>query len=316
MSQQELNDREDALWDSMLKALKTSARWHLALKWLGLLGVLVCTIGGGMDGGLLAVEPQVPTIKGLLVIIGGLVAAASSSLLLFVEWETPALMDQVRRQILETKVYLQERDQLAKLDKRRLALLQLHADVYEACENFPPDVPIQSVVQGMMDAGGIHLQSAIDVEISESWAFSVFQRQATGADVEEMVRIAVHWADRGSEQRGVPRTWPKQQGFTGWAWHDGDDLIVHDINDPAYAGRYTAQGDKFLGSDARRYISAAAIPIKVGADNEIWGCVTATSDQPGRFKRDPADVRSQNVETVRALARLIATQVAIRGGGA
>jgi hypothetical protein len=165
----------------------------------------------------------------------------------------------------------------------------------------------------MMDAGGIHLQAAMDTDRHELWAFSIFRKSVEPDGVEVMTRIAVHWADRIGEHV-LPRTWLKQEGFTGWAWHDGDELIVPNVNDLNYAGRYQVPEYKKRENDEQRYVSAAAIPIRVGEHDEIWGYVTATSNKAGRFKRDPTNLQSQNVETVRALARLIATQVALRTG--
>lgn len=309
----DLNQKEDDLWNSLIEALKTSAKWHLAIKWIGIVGALICTIGGGMNGGLLTPKMDAVTLKGLLVSIGGIAAMVSSGLLIFVEWETPKLLDKVRDQIKETRNFIQERDALLRLDGRRRALLELHKDVYEACERAKPDAAIETVVQSIMDAGGIHLHGAMDTESNEVWAFSVFQKTTDQDGQETMNRIAVHWADRSGEQR-QGRSWAKREGFTGWAWHDEDELIIHDINDEVYAQRYKVPDYKKHENDEVRYVSAAAIPIWVGADDDIWGVVTATSNKASRFKRDPTNLQSQNVETVRALSRLIATQVAIRTG--
>jgi hypothetical protein len=307
-----LDSSEDGVWQSLVSALQKSARWQLAIKCIGIGSALVCTIGGGINGGMLTAAKDAVTLKGLLVSIGGVSAMVSSALLIFVDWETPKLLNQVREHIKDARNFLRERDALLDLDGKRRALLELHADVYETCERARADASIETVIQIMMDAGGIHLQAAIDTDRHESWAFSIFRKSRGRDDVEEMERIAVHWADRIGEQ-GRPRRWRKREGFTGWAWHDGDELIVHDINDQMYAGRYQGPVEKRRDGDADRYVSAAAIPIRVGVEDEIWGYVTATSNKPGRFKRDPTNLQSQNVETVRVLARLIATQVAIRG---
>jgi hypothetical protein len=310
----DLNTSEDAVWQSLIGALQTSARWHLAIKWIGIVGALVCTIGGGIDGTMLTSGKDAVTLKGFLVGLGGLSAMVSSALLLWVEWETPTLLGRVRDHIKEARNYLQERDALLALDSKRRALLELHSDVYETCERAKPNATIRTVIQTMMDAGGIHLKGSMDTDRDETWAFSVFEKVVDKDGVEEMERIAVHWADRIGEQ-GKPRKWRKQEGFTGWAWHDGDELIVHDVHDPIYAGKYLVPEGKRHDGDHTYYVSAAAIPIRVGVGDLIWGYVTATSNTAGRFRRDPSNVQSQNVETVRVLARLIATQVAIRGKG-
>lgn len=312
MDHSELDRAEAELWERLIGALRRSSKAHAAIKVVLILGgAVVGAIGGAMEGGIAPSQGDgLVTLKGLLVALGALGAFAGGVLLLIADWETPDLLDLAKRFVREAKDYLLERDELLKLDDKRRALLEMQSDIYEACENLGRDEPLKAVARAILAVGSVNLNAAIGFEPGERWAFSVFQRVKLGED-EVMKRVAVQWAERDGESK-PGRNWKIREGFTGWAWADAEDLIVGNANDPEWNGKYAAPEDKKIGSDAERYVSAAAIPIKVGATDEIWGVVTATSNFENRFKRNPQDVRSQNVDTVRVLARLIATQVALR----
>ncbi|MXP10763.1 GAF domain-containing protein [Pseudoblastomonas halimionae] len=250
------------------------------------------------------------TVKGLLVILGGGAAGLGGLLLLFLEWDTPELLSSAKSYVEQVKVYLAERDELLRLDEKRRALLDMQTDIYEACETLPKSTPVERVVKAILDIGSVNINAAIGFEAGEVWAFSIFRKTGKGR-AQKMERIAVHWADREGEGREA-RDWKKKEGFTGWAWHDATDVIVDDARNAEHGGKYDASDDKRHDSDKDRYVSAAAIPILIGKSNVVWGVVTATSNASGRFKRNPSDIKSQNVDTVRVLARLIATQVALR----
>lgn len=313
---------EAKLWDRLIVGLRKSSKWQFLIKVILILGgTLISVIGGSMEGplspkpivGSPGTEVGILTLKGAMVILGAASAGLGGLLLLFVEWDTPELLDKARSYVKQIRVYLDERDALLRLDDKRRALLEMQTDIYEGCESMDKAQPIENVVRTILQLGSVNLPAAIGFDNRERWAFSVFRRVGEG-EAEVMQRIAVHWADRDGEQR-EGRSWKKQQGFTGWAWHDNAEVIVQDVNAVEEGGKFHAAPGMAHQDDNQRYVSAAAIPIKVGTNDELWGVVTATSNVAGRFKRNPHDVRSQNVETVRVLARLIATQVALRNHG-
>ncbi|MGN6620661.1 MAG: hypothetical protein ACTHKR_06315 [Sphingomonas sp.] len=61
----------------------------------------------------------------------------------------------------------------------------------------------------------------------------------------------------------------------------------------------------------------AAIPVRLGPDQMIWGVVAVSSNRVGRFRRDPGNRQVQTVDTVRAMPRMIALMAAAfqRGQG-
>ncbi|RVQ68751.1 hypothetical protein EKN06_00510 [Croceicoccus ponticola] len=209
------------------------------------------------------------------------------------------------------------------LDKRRRFLLIAIQQMHEAIERMPHETPVVTVIEAMLDAGSSDLEGAIGFEAGEKWAFSIFQREPDpdGGRFEVMQRIVVSFNDRQREKAREAekpemqtRHWKKKEGFTGVCWQHDDEVIEADLRSPEVASQYPVPKGKQKLGDEERYISVAVIPIKVGSANDMWGCVTATSNVPDRWRRAVNDPREHNVMVVRQLAQLIAMQVALRDG--
>lgn len=223
----------------------------------------------------------------------------------------------------EKEEFEQKLSNVEVLDRRRRFLLIAIQQMHEAIERMPHETPLVTVIEAMLDAGSSDLEGAIGFEAGEKWAFSIFQRvpDPDGGKFEVMQRIAVSFNDRQREKAREAdkpemqtRHWKKKQGFTGVCWQNDDEVIEADLRDPLVAKRYPIDKDKQKPGDEDRYVSVAVIPIKVGSTNEMWGCVTATSNVPDRWRRAVNDPREHNVMVVRQLAQLIAMQVALRDG--
>lgn len=209
------------------------------------------------------------------------------------------------------------------LDRRRRFLLLAIQQMLEATERMPHETPLVTVIEAMLDAGSSDLEGAIGFDAGEKWAFSIFQRQRDpdGGKFEVMRRIVVSFNDRQREKAREAdkpemqtRHWKKKEGFTGVCWQHDDEVIEADLRDPLVAKQYPVPKTKLKPGDEDRYVSVAVIPIKVGSSDEMWGCVTATSNIPDRWRRAVNDPREHNVMVVRQLAQLIAMQVALRDG--
>jgi hypothetical protein len=169
----------------------------------------------------------------------------------------------------------------------------------------------------MLDAGSNDLIGACGFEAGEKWTFSIFQRQKESKKQNShwvMRRIAVTWADRAGEKDVEPRYWKKKEGFTGSSWQSDKEVVEADLREPDVASDYQVPAAKQRESDAEKYVSVAVIPIRIGADDEMWGSVTATSDRSNRWRRGSTDPREQNVMVVRLISQLVAMQVALRNG--
>lgn len=305
-------DEENQLWEKLIKGLRSSSRWQFFIKVALILGgTLTSVIGGAMTGPLVPTEGSgALTQKGLLVILGGGAAGLGGFLLLLIEWDTPELLNSAKSYVEQVRRYLGERDELLRLDEKRRALLEMQSDIYEACEALALKTDIDVVMRTILEVGSFNINAAIGFESGEIWAFSIFKKVGQGRN-QRMSRVAAYWADRQGEVNQA-RDWKKKEGFTGWAWQDANEIIVEDVRSAEHGGKFDAPSAKRHETDHTRYVSAAAIPVLVGPKDAVWGVVTATSNVAGRFKRNPHDAKAQNVDTVRVLARLIATQVALR----
>ena len=309
--------------EARLKPNRAGAMRKMTERVLGLEKLRLWFVGLSVVGALLiALSKAFSGTEGAVLIVGGaLVAAVGAAFTArfdFRKLELTSLLADAEAIAEEAIVAGREADQrqqadnanAAQLDAKRRALLEMQANVHTGCLNCPLGEPIERVAQLIMNLASAELVDAIGFERGERWAFSLFR--AIGADDDVVLRrVAVHWADRHRE--GVDgRVWKPREGVTGWAWHDRGEVILSDIYDVEHGAKYMAHGDSRRDDDRDRYVSAAAIPIRLGKGAGIWGILTATSSHRGRFMRNPQDASSQNVETVRCLARLFAGQIAIR----
>lgn len=190
-----------------------------------------------------------------------------------------------------------------KLDRRRIAYRQASNMMREAAEqSMLADVAtLTSAADFMLKSAVVPIGAAIGFEMEERWAISIFQVQSEG-DASVLRRVAGLRADRLAEQAQA-REWRLNEGLVGVAWHTGRDGIIEDYRDPQVAIDYPVPDEQRRGYDPDRYRSMAAIPIRVGPEQAIWGVIAASSDRTGRFRRDPGNDKVQAVDTVRIIGR-------------
>jgi GAF domain-containing protein len=80
--------------------------------------------------------------------------------------------------------------------------------------------------------------------------------------------------------------------------------VIGDTSDEAIKTQYLV--DRPDPGREALYRSVAAIPILVNSGNEVWGVVTATTNRPNVFVRDKENIKVQNVEMIRDIARVAA----------
>lgn len=197
------------------------------------------------------------------------------------------------------------------LDRRRMAYRHASNVMREAVEqSMLADVAtLVSAADFMLKSAELAVRAAIGFETDERWAISIFQVQGQG-DEAVLHRLAGMRAERLAEQAQA-REWCRNEGLVGVAWHTGRDGIIADYRDPQVAIDYPVREEQRRDYDPDRYRSMAAIPIRVGPDQAIWGVVAASSDHTGRFRRDPGNDRVQSVDTVRLIARSAALLAAV-----
>ena len=312
---QVLQGHREALMEKGLAWVRRARRFQTAINLCCVLGgAALSGVGGAMDGGLVPSSGDgLVTTKGLCVWVGVIAVLIGGAMLYFIQDEAPALLSRASQLEAEAQKHLDERDalmsrleSLAALDVKRLALLDANRIMRETLEQalLEPTADIAGSAQLMLDAALRAVISSIGFEPHEEWAISIFQVQG-----DELVRIAAGRADRLAERNGA-RSWQRNQGFVGSAWAGERDIIISDGQDPTVADEYPVPVALVRPYDTHRYRSMAAIPIRVGEPEEIWGVVAASTNCAERFRRDPGNKRVQAVDTVRAIARMVALMVA------
>jgi hypothetical protein len=314
----QLRKAEDWIWKRTLKGLRSSRRWQNAIKVVLILcGALIGAVGGGMEGPLRPTGNGILTLKGLMVIGGGFMAFLGGFLLLFIDENLPELLSGARNLAASARGYLDERDakdrQLADfeaLDRRRRALSTAASLMVEALEQSltRAGVTVETAIKFMLRMAISNIDAAIGFDAGELWSVSIFRVEGDGAD-QHLNRIAVLRNDRSTEDE-EGRKWCRMEGFVGAAWHSEKEVVIGDSRDPLVVQDYPVPAEKRKDDDAAKYRAMAAIPIRVGPKGQIWGVVAASSNVQDRFRRDPANHRAQNVDTVRMIAKMIALAAA------
>lgn len=106
------------------------------------------------------------------------------------------------------------------------------------------------------------------------------------------------------------RAWPEGVGAAGQAFSTGKEIIVPDMTSNDLGTVYELDPGMQRDYDGDRYKSLAAVPVKVDGDGSApWGVVIGTNDVSHHFQVDRSpSVRP--VETVRALAGMVALGIA------
>lgn len=310
-----LRTRRDALMTKGLAWVGTARRFQ---RWINIVGVIgggtLAVIGGGMEGPMVPVTGEgVLTVKGATIVLGGMLVAVASLILLHLQDEGPALLASASELEREAQKFLDERDALKRdvqdcleRDERRLALIDANRTMREALEQFllDADAKVPETVEGMLDAAGRFINRSIGFEQGEAWVISVFQVQG-----DQLVRVASRRANR-LDEKPDGRSWKQNEGFVGVAWAQKRDVIIHDGTLQDIVADYPVPHEKARDYDAVRYRSLAAIPVRLGDPAEIWGVIAASTDRADRFRRDPDNRQVQSVDTVRLIARMTALMAA------
>lgn len=314
-----LREHRDRLMATGLAWVRQARRYQAGINIVCVMGgAALAGIGGAMDGGLAPSSGDgLVTAKGLCVWLGIGLVFVGGLLLLLIRDEAPELLARAAALEGQAQTFLDERDGLlarlesaAALDRKRLALIHANRIMREALEQvlLVPAATPDTASHVMLHTALRYIIASIGFDADEEWAISVFQVQGEGDDA-LLRRIAVARADRLNEQND-PRSWRRNEAFVGASWHSARDLIIENGSDPQVIQDYPIPQGKQRDYDSDRYRSMAAIPVRLGADQAIWGVVAASSNQIGRFRRDPGNRQVQTVDTVRAMARMVALMAA------
>ena len=190
--------------------------------------------------------------------------------------------------------------------RERLTAIQRMIEVVEASlVTNSGNVP--KTAEGMLRNAVQSIRSAVEYKGVDFFTITIFQKVA-GSGEEVMRRIAAEWTNPELALKGG-RSWKLGSGYTGMAWQNAlhnpnGDVVIGDTAEPLIRTQYPV--DPYDPERECLYRSVAAIPILVDSGNEVWGVVTATTDRPNVFVRDRENIKVQNVEMVRDIARIAA----------
>jgi hypothetical protein len=207
----------------------------------------------------------------------------------------------------------QERDGIVERRALRKAMLRALEAMHEATERAGPNGQLVDTLEAMLDASLEDLVSAFNFEKGERYTFSIFSRDIDEAGP-KMVRLLARSNPRSEELDR--RQWRAGDGYTGHAWRERVEVVEPDTAALGASGKYIVSTENYRKDDSRMYVSVAAIPIRIGSDEDgrdnIVGVITATSDKKGRFLRDATDPRAQNLDLLLQIEAIVAAQISIR----
>lgn len=272
---------------------------------VGVVGAFTVALSKAFEGG---IGVGLAIAGAISVAIGGLVVARLDYRKLEIVREAKDAHD-VAEQALDL---LHERGRAIEtaetLDRKRRERLLAIEQMLEAVEiGLIKKRNAAEVATIMLSRSIAAIRKAIDYEASDFLTVTIFQKMQS-ADGEEMCRIGWQWTDPAKGEAGG-RSWKLGQGYTGSAWNNAlvnpdGDVIEADTHLEHCRKQYPVENSQ--ASRENLYRSVAAIPILVGATNEVWGVVTATSDRSSVFQRDTSNVKVQNVDMIRDVARIAA----------
>ena len=294
----QLRATQKSLFDNVIQRYENGEAWRLALN-----------LGFVVGGGVLVALAKLPALSNaaaswlngigiVMVFVGGVLVA------LFDRKRTK-LTNSARDAVDLAQQFIDERDSIESqleqgedLDRRRVALLEGIDAMREVIEASLDEsaTSIAQVTQLALQQAALALTRSINFERGELWVISIFEVQA-----EELVRVAAVRED-GHAERPTPRTWRRQEGFVGEAWHNSREVIVEDsMSEPE---RYYVPPAKRRENDSTNYRSMAVVPVEVG--EMFWGVVAVSSSKERRFLRGPT---THNIVTVQQLAGMTALLV-------
>jgi hypothetical protein len=244
-----------------------------------------------------------------LVFLGGIYTALEDS--------TPAVLEEAREAIEKARDAERfYRDRLIDLDvveedSRRASALYLAMYLMRgALERIDTNAPAaeQDVPSALIRAAQQHLPIALDFQIHHQWTVAVYRAEAQ-PDGKKLLVLCDHLRAIQCDTKDA-RKWPEGTGFMGVAFTNRKEIIVDDARHATTRSFFALAGDQRRSYDDDRYVSFAAVPILVGANDEPWGVAIATNDQAGHFSLDEEPgVRTS--EAVRALGGMVELGVSI-----
>ncbi len=166
------------------------------------------------------------------------------------------------------------------------------------------DGDMARATQNMLDLVARQVHTLLAFHGGEHWTLSVYK--ADEKDGKWLLHlIAGQRADRTDEARDH-RAWGPGEGAVGHCFQLERELIIRNTQDREQANWFHIPPALMRPDDANKYISFAAMPIKVSGLAKPWGVLIASSDQIGRFQTDGSGKGDIQTEPLRMLTGMIA----------
>lgn len=278
--------------------------------------LFLIVIGGGLAGiaGFMAetADNAVPW-KEIIGFSGAFLALVGGAVVLWVDKGSVSDLENARKALQAAEGFLSQRQELLTmledardLDERRRHLISAQKEMLESAEQViarANGITGQAAIENLLDTCLHRLLAAMNFRAGEQYNLSVFKVDDVNGE-QRLVRLVNRCADRTDEKRNS-RSWASGEGFSGAAWARSQEVILSDTTSTEADGAFFVSPENVIDGDSRKYRSLISLPLKVGADNAVWGVLTITSDRANRFSRVPSSDASPGVEAARATGKAL-----------
>lgn len=324
-----MDDRTENTIDETADQLWSTTRTHLSnaenISRLAGTGVIIFGLIATAGGILASSSYKLADWFALIGIFGAGLAVICAFIQKILENGHIELLEQAKTALDRTQAYLYQRNEIKRqiedmqsLDTQRLQMQATFGYMLEHTEQVlsaNPRPSITKVIDDLFDLCQSELLASMGMTYADKMTISVYKVTERNLSEEPRLEILSNRKNNKVEvQAHTSRFWHKGEGYSGQAWMEANEIVVPDtmsLPSSLHASKLGAQAEGDLEAELKRYRSVASVPIFVGDTNEVWGVVSVTTNQPHKFSTHSVDdVASQNVETVRILAKMIAVLVA------
>lgn len=161
-----------------------------------------------------------------------------------------------------------------------------------------------AAIQLCLDSAERSLKLAFDFSLQHHWTVSVYKADRKTCYPAQLTCVA-HLRSVKCKIDDA-RSWPEGIGVTGIAYARGTEVVIPDLAAPELGSLHDITKNS-KPEDGTRYRSIIGVPIVLGEKNDDkWGMVVATSDQPQHFRVGFAGADIPTTEPARAVAAMIA----------
>lgn len=278
--------------------------------------LFLIVIGGGLAGiagFMLETADNAVPWKEIIGFSGAFLALVGGAIVLWVDKGSVSDLENARKALQAAEGFLSQRQELLTmledardLDERRRHLISAQKEMLESAEQViarANGITGQAAMENLLDTCLNSLLAAMNFRAGEQYNFSVFKVDDVNGE-QRLVRLVNRCADRNDEKRNS-RSWASGEGFSGAAWARSQEVILSDTTSTEAVGAFFVSPENVIDGDSRKYRSLISLPLKVGADNAVWGVLTITSDRANRFSRVPSSDASPGVEAARATGKAL-----------